>query len=217
MSRQILLFARITGFILRGHVAIITKPSPPCVLTESTISGPSPDLSLQLRDKIWEWPGNEARPRAHNKASYVLWIYIKLTAAPRLESTKWSWKLFAQLWNKGQSTVSNLSQYLVVTQGGHFHYKTLGVVYNKWCFESYVLIGHRPNTSYTTLVSCSQTLAGRESLVNCPYLFHHPPQLGWAYGTPFVIKWDVLCSQQEVTVVMCFLCHAHWFIRAPAK
>ena len=31
------------------------------------------------------------------------------------------------------------------TQGGHFHYKTLGVIYNKWCFESYVLIGHKPN------------------------------------------------------------------------
>ena len=89
MSRQTLLFARIlTGFILHGHVAIITKPSPPCVLTESTISCPSPNFSPQLQDKIWEWPGDEARPRPHNKASYVLWIYIKLTAAPRLENTK---------------------------------------------------------------------------------------------------------------------------------
>ena len=39
------------------------------VRTESTISGqwcsngpmPSPDFSPQLRDKIWEWPGDEAR------------------------------------------------------------------------------------------------------------------------------------------------------------
>ena len=31
------------------------------------------------------------------------------------------------------------------TQGGQFHYKTLGAVYNKCCFESYVLIGHIPH------------------------------------------------------------------------
>ena len=57
-----------TGHILRGHVAIITKPSPHYVLTESTISGPwrsigtrsSPDFSPQLRDEIWEWPGDKA-------------------------------------------------------------------------------------------------------------------------------------------------------------
>ena len=35
-----MLFARLlTGHIVRGHVAVITKPSPHYVLTESTISG----------------------------------------------------------------------------------------------------------------------------------------------------------------------------------
>ena len=42
------------------------------VLTESTVSGPwrsfdprpSPDFSPRLRDKIWEWPGNEAMAAA---------------------------------------------------------------------------------------------------------------------------------------------------------
>ena len=59
--------------MLRGHVAIIAKPSPHYVLTESTISSPrrsiaprpSPDFSPRLRDKIWEWPGNEAMAVVH--------------------------------------------------------------------------------------------------------------------------------------------------------
>ena len=50
----------------REHIAIITKPSPHYVLTESIISSPwrsigtrpSPHFSPQLRHKIWEWPGN---------------------------------------------------------------------------------------------------------------------------------------------------------------
>ena len=37
---KLLLFARLlTGCIVRGHVAIIAKPSPHYVITESTISG----------------------------------------------------------------------------------------------------------------------------------------------------------------------------------
>ena len=47
---------------------VLYKPSPRYVLTESTISGPwrsfaprpSPDFSPQLRNKIWEGPGDEA-------------------------------------------------------------------------------------------------------------------------------------------------------------
>ena len=43
------------------------------VLTDSTVSGlwcsndlrPSPDFSPQLRDKIWEWPGEEGTWRVH--------------------------------------------------------------------------------------------------------------------------------------------------------
>ena len=38
---KLLLFTRLlTGHIVRGHIAIITKPSPHYILTESTISGP---------------------------------------------------------------------------------------------------------------------------------------------------------------------------------
>ena len=54
---------------MHGHVAIITKPSPHYVITESTISGRDvvllpgllPIFSPQLRDKIWVGPGDEAR------------------------------------------------------------------------------------------------------------------------------------------------------------
>ena len=56
-----------TGHLLRGHVAIITKLSPHYILTESNHfqsvmqfdPRSSPDFSPQLRDKIWEWPGDE--------------------------------------------------------------------------------------------------------------------------------------------------------------
>ena len=55
--------------ILRGHVAIIMKPSLHYILTESTIFGPwssngtrpSAKFSSQLWNKIWEWVGNEAK------------------------------------------------------------------------------------------------------------------------------------------------------------
>ena len=48
---------------------LVTELSPHFVLNESTISGlwrsnhprPSPNFSPWLRDKIWEWPGNEAK------------------------------------------------------------------------------------------------------------------------------------------------------------
>ena len=59
---------------MHGHVAIITKPSPHYILTQSTIiTKPSPPfpvhdvvmvpglLLIFLEDKIWEWPENEAR------------------------------------------------------------------------------------------------------------------------------------------------------------
>ena len=47
------------------------------VLTESTISGlwrsndlrPSPNLSPRLRDKIWDWPGNEATVHMYTSRS----------------------------------------------------------------------------------------------------------------------------------------------------
>ena len=54
---------------LRGHVATIMKSSPHYVRIESmhhfrsvTYIGtrPSPDFSPRLRDKIWEWPRDEA-------------------------------------------------------------------------------------------------------------------------------------------------------------
>jgi len=47
----------------------VVLPSPHYVLTVSTISGPwhprpSPNFSPQLRDTIWEWPGDEAIERS---------------------------------------------------------------------------------------------------------------------------------------------------------
>ena len=63
-----------TTHLLRGHVAIITKLSPHYILTESNHfqsvmqfdPRPSPDFSPQLRDKIWEWPGDEATDNPQN-------------------------------------------------------------------------------------------------------------------------------------------------------
>ena len=52
------------------------------VLTESTISGawrsndprPSPDFSPRLRDKIWEWPGDEAIISAYSAFRHCLCV-----------------------------------------------------------------------------------------------------------------------------------------------
>ena len=58
---KLLLFARLlTGCILCGHVAIIMKQSPP-IRGHSIDPRPSPNFSLRLQDKIWEWPGDEAK------------------------------------------------------------------------------------------------------------------------------------------------------------
>ena len=74
-----------TGHLLRGHIAIIMKRSPHYVLTNSTISDPwhsfdprpSPNFSPQLRDKIWEWPGDKATLGpplcVHNMEVSVFW------------------------------------------------------------------------------------------------------------------------------------------------
>ena len=57
-----------TQFKARRCGQFLYKPCPHYVLTKSTISGswhsnvprPSSNLSLRLRGKIWEWPGDEA-------------------------------------------------------------------------------------------------------------------------------------------------------------
>ena len=90
------------------------------------------------------------------------------------------------------------------------------------------------------IVSCSQTLAGRESLVNCPYktcsnqgyitctrnilsLFQHPPQLGWAIIAFTAII--VMCQVNEALLTMdklqlspkqCKLCGAQLLIAHPS-
>ena len=60
-----------TGRILRGHVAIIMKSSPPISGPWCSIgTRPSPDFSPQLRDKIWEWPGDKAKHQVQWTLTY---------------------------------------------------------------------------------------------------------------------------------------------------
>ena len=55
------------GHILRGQVAIITKPSPhyapnpPFSFRDVVLAPNLLDFSPRLRNKIWEWPGDEAK------------------------------------------------------------------------------------------------------------------------------------------------------------
>ena len=61
------------------------KSSPHYVRIESTISGPgrsngtrpSPDFSPRLRDKIWEWPGDEATFLYHTHICTIQEIYVE--------------------------------------------------------------------------------------------------------------------------------------------
>ena len=78
---------------MRGHVAIITKPSPHYVITESTISGRdvfaprlSPDFSPRLRDKIWVGPGDEARQGVLEILGY--WEILNSLNLPSLETRR---------------------------------------------------------------------------------------------------------------------------------
>ena len=75
-----------TGRIVRGHVAIITKPSPHYVLTESTISGRDVVLLPGLlpiflhgyAKKIWVGPGDEATVLLHFTTTVIPMWFITI-------------------------------------------------------------------------------------------------------------------------------------------